>query len=159
MSLVLTNKLFKSPLGLIFECCGIARVVPIKIDKTKVCLDFHIFTVLDFDLLIGYPFEKIFQEKSSHGSLNEEFRKTTSATSISHPEIPIARCLPNQDLFEEVKFISLFVSPKLAYETECSSLSSLEPKPCPFWEQKLLCHAQFYCTNTGVQEEGFHLQA
>ena len=31
--LVSTNKLFKSPLALIFECCGIARAMPVKIDK------------------------------------------------------------------------------------------------------------------------------
>jgi hypothetical protein len=75
MPLVSINKLFKSPSGLIFECCGIARAVPINIDKTEVHLDFHIFAILDFDLLIGYPFEKLFQEKLSHGSLNEKFRK------------------------------------------------------------------------------------
>ena len=58
--LVSTNKLFKSPLGLIFECCGIARAMPIKIDKTEVHLDFYIFSILEFDLLIGYPLEKLF---------------------------------------------------------------------------------------------------
>ena len=40
MPLVPTNKLFKSPLGLIFECSGIVRDVPIEIDKTEVYLDF-----------------------------------------------------------------------------------------------------------------------
>jgi len=34
--LVSTNKLFKSPSGLIFDCCGITRAVLIKIDKTEV---------------------------------------------------------------------------------------------------------------------------
>jgi hypothetical protein len=53
MPLVLTNKLFQSPSRPIFECCGIARAMPIKIDKTEVGLDFHIFAILDFDLLIG----------------------------------------------------------------------------------------------------------
>jgi len=60
MSLVPTNKLFKSPSGLIFECCGIAKAVLITIDKIEVHLDFHIFAILDFDLLIAYPFEKSF---------------------------------------------------------------------------------------------------
>ena len=64
MPLVLTNKLFKSTSGLIFECCGIARAVPIKIDKTEVHLDFHIFAILDFELLIGNPFEKTFPRKT-----------------------------------------------------------------------------------------------
>ena len=64
MLLVSTNKLFKSPSRLIFECSRIAKAMPIKIDKTEVRLDFHIFAILDFDLLIGYPFEKLFQEKN-----------------------------------------------------------------------------------------------
>ena len=62
MPLVPTNKLFKSSSGLIFECCGIARAMPIKIDKTKVHLDVYIFVILEFDLLIGYPLEKLFQK-------------------------------------------------------------------------------------------------
>jgi hypothetical protein len=118
MTLVLTNKLFKSPSGLIFECCGIARGVPIKINETKVHLDFHIYAILDFDLLIGYPSEKLFQEKSSRMSLNEEFGKTASAT---HLDIPMAEHHPNNDPFEEVKFVTPFISPS----------PSLEPKPCP----------------------------
>ena len=35
MPLVPTNKLFKSPSGLIFECCGIVRDVPIEIMKPR----------------------------------------------------------------------------------------------------------------------------
>ena len=58
--LVPTNKLVKNPLGLIIECCGIVRDVPIEINETEVHLDFHIFAILDFELLIGYPFEKLF---------------------------------------------------------------------------------------------------
>ena len=52
MPLVSTNKLFKSPSGLIFECCGIVKNVPIKINETEVHLDFYIYAILDFDLLI-----------------------------------------------------------------------------------------------------------
>ena len=124
MPLVPTNKLFKSPSGLIFECCGIARAVPIIIDKTKVHLDFHVFAILEFNLLIGYPCEKILQKQL--GSLNEEFGKTASAT---HSEIPMAKQHPNHDQFEEVKFISSFVSHP--YEAEHPSSPLLEHKPCP----------------------------
>ena len=63
MPLAPTNRLFKSPSGLLFECQGIARAVPIVIDKIKVELDFHIYPILDFDLLIGYPLEKLFHKK------------------------------------------------------------------------------------------------
>ena len=51
--LTLTDKYFKSSSGLYFECRGIARDVPIIIDKIEVHLDFHIYDIIDFDLLLG----------------------------------------------------------------------------------------------------------
>jgi hypothetical protein len=131
MPLVTTNKLFKSSSGLIFECCGIVKDVPIEINKIEVHLDFHIYDILDFNLLIGYPSKKLFQEKSYHGSLDEKLGITASATSIPHLEIPMAEHHPNNDPFEEVKFVSPFVSSKFAYENECPLPTSLKPKPCP----------------------------
>ena len=95
-----------------------ARVVPRKIEKTEVLLDFHIFAILNFDLLIGHPFKILFQEKPSHGSLSEEFGKATSA---AHLDIPKAEHHPNNDMFEEVKFVAPFVP----------SSPSLKHKPCP----------------------------
>ena len=114
--------------GLIFECCGIARAVPIIKDKIKVFIDFHIFAILEFDLLIGCPLDKLSKQKPFHGSLDERFGKTSFAT---HSDIPIVKHHPNNDPFEEVKFVSPFVSPELSCETECSSPPSLEPKSCP----------------------------
>jgi hypothetical protein len=75
ISLASTNKLFKSPSVLFFECCGIARAIPVINEKTEVFIDFHIFAILEFDLLLGYPLDKLFQEKYPHGSLSEEFGK------------------------------------------------------------------------------------
>jgi hypothetical protein len=66
MPLVLTNKLFKSPLGQFFECYGITRNMPIIIDETEVYLDFHINGILEFELLIGHPLDDLFQEKPCH---------------------------------------------------------------------------------------------
>ena len=108
MSLILTNKLFKSPSGLIFECSGIVRDLPIKINETEVHLDFHIFAILDFELLIGYPFEIFFQKKPPHGSLSKEFGKFASAT---HLDNPMAEHYPNHNPSKEVKFVTPFVSP------------------------------------------------
>ena len=39
---------------------GIARDVPFSIDKLEVHLDFYIYDILDFDLLLGLPLEKNF---------------------------------------------------------------------------------------------------
>ena len=48
-----TDKYFKSPFGLYFECRGIARDVPITIDKIEVRLDFYIYDILDFGLFLA----------------------------------------------------------------------------------------------------------
>ena len=63
-----TDRLFRSPSRLFFECRGIPRAVPVKIDKIEVRLDFHVYPIIDFDLLIGSPFENFLREKSSQGS-------------------------------------------------------------------------------------------
>jgi hypothetical protein len=57
-----TNKYLRSPSGLFFECRGIARDVPVTIDKIEDRLDFHVYDVIDFDLLLGYPLEKHLKE-------------------------------------------------------------------------------------------------
>jgi hypothetical protein len=106
--------------------------MPFIIDKIKTFIDFHIYAILEFDILIGYPLENFIQEKPSHGGLDEKLGTTTFTTPIPCPESPKAKQQPNHNPFEEVKFISPLVSPKLAYETERSLSPSLEPKPCPF---------------------------
>jgi hypothetical protein len=35
-----------------------------KIHETEVYLDFHIYAILDFDLLLGYPLEKLFKKNN-----------------------------------------------------------------------------------------------
>ena len=131
MPLVPTNKLFKSPLGLFFECCGITRAVPVIIDKIKVHLDFHIYAILEFDLLIGHPLENLILEKPSHGGLDEKLGTTASATPIPRPKSPKAKYQTNNDSLEEVKFISPFISLEFSCETERPSPLSLETEPCP----------------------------
>jgi hypothetical protein len=104
-----TDKYFRSPFGLFFECRGIARDVPITIDKIEVHLDFYIYNILDFDLLLGYPLEKLL---ASHGSLDEKLRETASTTTISCLENSIAKHLPKQNTLEEMMHTSLFISSK-----------------------------------------------
>ena len=60
--------------------------------------------------------------------------ETAFAIPIFHPEVPMAKQHPNHESFEEVKFVSPFISPKPTShlcEMEHSSSPSLEHKPCP----------------------------
>jgi hypothetical protein len=61
--LTLIDKYLRNPSGFFFECRGIARDVPITIGKIDVRSDFHIYNVIDFDLLLGYPHRKASREK------------------------------------------------------------------------------------------------
>ena len=72
-----TDRLFRSPSGLFYECREIARAVTVKIDKIEVCLDFHVYPIVDFDLLIGYPLENF--HHSPLESLHEKLGEKTSA--------------------------------------------------------------------------------
>ena len=87
----LTNKYLRSPLGLFFDCRGIARDMPITIDKIKVCLDFHIFDILDFDLLLGYLLDQLLAVP--HGSQDENLKKIAASTAASRLENLMARPL------------------------------------------------------------------
>ena len=94
-------------------------------------MDFYIYAILELDILIGHPLENLIQEKPSHGGLDEKLGTTASATPIPCLESSKVNQQPNHNPLEEVKLVSLFISPKLAYETERASSPSLEPKPCP----------------------------
>jgi len=84
----------------------VTSAVPLTLDKIEVHLDFHIFDILDFDLLLGSPFEKLL---ASQGSLDKKLRKTTSAT-VSCLENFMAKHFPKPNLFKEMLHESPFIS-------------------------------------------------
>ncbi len=57
--LVRIDKIFRSALGSIIEGCGILCGVPVRHNNIEAILDFHMFEVHDFDLLIGYQLGKL----------------------------------------------------------------------------------------------------
>jgi hypothetical protein len=78
--------------------------VSITIDKIVVFVDFHIYAILEFDILIGHPLKNLIQEKPSHRGLDEKLGTSASATPILCLEIPRVKQQPNHNPFEEVKF-------------------------------------------------------
>jgi hypothetical protein len=47
--------------------------MPITIEKIEVRLDFHVYNVIDFDLLLGYPLEKLLRKNVSCDTLGVKF--------------------------------------------------------------------------------------
>jgi len=115
VSLKPSGKLLEScPFGHILECRGVASAVPITIDKIEVNLDFHIFDVLDFDLLIGCPPDNL--RRTPLGSLFEKLGKMTSATPCL--ENPLAKPFPKQNSLEMIVQTS---SSKIEFEPHPTS--------------------------------------
>ena len=104
-----SDKLLKCcPFGHIIECWGVASAVLLTLDKIEAYLDFHIFNILNFDLLIGYPLENSLT--SLQGSLAELPRETAFATATSCLENLLAKPLPEQNPLEEMMHTSPFIS-------------------------------------------------
>ena len=62
MPLTPTTKLLRSILGHILPSLGILYVLPIYVQGTMVHLSFYIYDIIEFDLLIGQPIERLIQE-------------------------------------------------------------------------------------------------
>ncbi|CAO1940429.1 unnamed protein product [Urochloa humidicola] len=78
------------------------------IDKIEFILDFHIFDILDLDLLLGYPLEELLD--ASHGSLDGKLWEAVFAIATSYPENPMAKPLPKLNPFKSMMHESSFAS-------------------------------------------------
>ena len=85
--------------------------MPVKIDKIEIKLDFHIYPILDFELLISYPLEMLLHKKSSQWSLKHKSGETALN---SFPKNPTVEHHLNHDPFEEMMLVSPFISPNIA---------------------------------------------
>jgi len=84
--------------------------MPLTLDKIEVHLDFRIFNILDFDLLIGYPLENSLT--THQGGLAKLLRETAFATTTSCSENLLAKPLPKQNSLKDMMHTSLIVSSK-----------------------------------------------
>jgi hypothetical protein len=73
-----TTKLLKSLSGHIVPSLEIICALPILVNRTKVNLNFYIFDVMEFDLLIGQPIERLIHE-GKNGKLNIRLEKNLSS--------------------------------------------------------------------------------
>jgi hypothetical protein len=74
MPLAPTTKLLNNLSGHIVPTLGILCALPILVNGTKVHLNFYIFDVMEFDLLIGQPIERLIHE-GKMGKLNIRLEK------------------------------------------------------------------------------------
>jgi hypothetical protein len=107
MPLAPTTKLLKSLSRHIVPSLGILCALPILVNGTKVHLNFYIFDVMEFDLLIGQPIERLVHE-GKKGKLNITLGKNFELSMpITHSLNANMEPTPEIDLVEEVKVASL----------------------------------------------------
>jgi hypothetical protein len=63
MLLTPTTKFLKSLSGHILSSLGILYVLPIQVKETLVHMSLYIFDIIEFDLLIGQPIERLIQRR------------------------------------------------------------------------------------------------
>jgi hypothetical protein len=107
MPLAPTTKLLKSLLGHIVPSLGIFGALPILVNRTKVHLNFYIFDIMEFDLLIGQPIERLIHEGKNR-KLNIKLKKNFElSVPIIHSLNAKIEPIPKLDPVEEVKVASL----------------------------------------------------
>jgi len=79
------------------------HVPPLK--GTEVTLDFHIFEVQDFDVLIGQPIKKLFQNISPLGTLDITLGGRAFSSPILRSKDSLAKYIPQEEQVDEVQTI------------------------------------------------------
>ena len=118
--LIPTNKLFKNCSGHIIPSLGVLSALPIVINDFRILLNFYIFDVWDFNVMIGVPIIKLLQE-GHNGKLDIKFGKGFSfSMPITHIVKVKAEHLPELDPIEEVKSSEFdnFSQPDLEDDTQ-----------------------------------------
>jgi hypothetical protein len=135
MPLTPTTKLLKTPSRHIVPSLGILYVLPIQVKGTMVHLSFYIFDIMEFDLLIGQPIERLIQEGQT-GKLNIHLGKNFKLSlSITHSLNAKTESCPESDPIKEDKVASLeyLIKPNLEDDAEFfieeEDDGPLEPKP------------------------------
>jgi hypothetical protein len=107
MPLAPTTMLLKSLSRHIIPSLGILCALPILVNGTKAHLNFYIFDVMEFDLLIGQPIERLIHEGNEQKLNIRLWKNFELSMPITHSLNAKIEPIPELDLVEEVKVASL----------------------------------------------------
>jgi hypothetical protein len=106
-----TNRFFTNKPWQILKGHGILHNTTIHHDNTKIVLDFHVFNIQDFDILIGYPLEKLLVDPPKTGDLDVKLGRDTFTIPITRVKNSVVDSRPYPYLPKEVMSILPFDSP------------------------------------------------
>jgi len=108
------------------EGIGILHDIPIWYDKTELALDFHIFEVQDFDILIGHLVEKIFQNISPLGTLDVTLGGKDISLPIFWSKDFMTEPTPQEETVDEVEAILPVETPESSLENDAELFTEEE---------------------------------
>jgi len=114
--LVQTDKTFQTSFGDILEAYGTLQNVSIRHEDVEIILNFHMFDVQDFDLLIGHPIEKLIADALTQNKLEVHQGKETISVQIVRATNSMTEPSLDFEPIEEVKGIFLVDSPESPWE-------------------------------------------
>ena len=100
------------------ESLGVLHGVNIYHGNTIVALDFHVFNIQDFNILIGHPLEKLFIQTPSSGDLDRKLGRDTFSIPITRAKNSVADTLHHHKPPKKVISVSPFESPESSLEKD-----------------------------------------
>ena len=89
-----TNKTLRLAPRSSLESKGVLHGIHLHLDNTILALDFHVFDIQDFDVLIGHPLEKLFLDPPKIGDLDIKLGRDTFMIPITRFKNSVAESLP-----------------------------------------------------------------
>jgi hypothetical protein len=124
-----TNKFFKHPNGNIIEGFGIVQDVPVCFEDREAIMDFHVFEIQDFDILIRLPIEQLLINTPQLDSLRITLEGNEFSILFSRARIALTDPLPEIESAEEVTVVPPHESSKALLEDEVSDFIKEEADP------------------------------
>jgi hypothetical protein len=113
-----TNKSLRNNPWSVLKGHGILHNTTIHHDDAVMALDFHVFDIQDFGILIGHPLEKLFVNPPKIGDLDIKLGRDTFTIPITQAKNSMAESLPYPNLPMEVMSVLPFDSPKPSLEKD-----------------------------------------
>jgi hypothetical protein len=94
-----------SPCGEPMDGIGILSWIPVTSNGVQSVLDFHVFDIQNFDILIGLPIEKFLTKVPTQGWLDFRVGKEVLSVKIVGAKHVVIDTSPDLEWIEEVKAI------------------------------------------------------
>ena len=101
------SKTFQTPSREILEGVGTLQNMSVRHEDLEIILEFFVFDVQDFDLLIGHPIEKLLMDALTLSKLDVRLGKETFSVQIARVTNSMAEPSLDFEPIEEVKGILL----------------------------------------------------